>query len=347
MLLFVLLLAGLWSGAWYGLTGLLRDRFETSLVAARAQGWVVSAGRPVRAGFPLAVALVVPGVTGAGGGAMPVAGSVHARRLELAVALAHPATLAITFPEGFEVRRGHGPPIEVRATTLVGTVPLIGSHRITVAATGLTVASAGRTDASVTRARVVLAPRGPDLGFGISATGLGLPPNGLASGGLASGGLAPGGWPLGNRIAVLRADGVATGALAAPPANGVQGTVGWLEAWRTRGGALLLDRLVLDWGTLGLTGSGRVALDAALQPDATATLDVQGYNEAIAAMVRTRAVAPGPALAAQFALGLLAKPGKAGAPPRIHVTAALHGGRLTLGGVELGRVAKLSWSGMP
>lgn len=332
MPLFVLLLAALWSGAWYGLTGMLRDRFEASLAAARAQGWVVTTGRPARAGFPFAVAIAVPDVTGAGGAAMPAAGSVHAGRLVLAVALAHPATLAITLPQGLDVRRGRGPPIEVRATTLVGTAPLTGPPRITVDAAGLTVASAGRAGASAAHARVVLAPRGPDLGFGFSASGLGLP---------------PGGWPLGNRIALLRADGVAGGALAAPPDNGVRGTVGWLQAWRARGGALTLDHLALDWGTLGVAGSGSVALDAALQPDATATLDVQGYNEAIAAMARARAIAPGPALATQFALALLAKPGKAGAPPSIHVTATLRDGRLTVGGAELARLPKLSWPGTP
>ena len=331
-LLFLLALAVLWTGGWFYLTGVLRDRFDASLANVRSLGWVISAGRPARAGFPLEVAIAVPDVTAAGGTALPVGVSLHARRVIVAVAVAHPETLAIDLPVGLDVRPAHGAPVAVRATRLVGTAPLTGPHGIEFDATGLTVAQAGGAAASAARARLRLEPRGPDLGFGLDARDVRLP---------------PGSWALGPRIASLVAVGLAGGALAVPPANGVRGTAGWLQDWRDHGGKLTLDRLALDWGPLNVAGSGTAALDAALQPDGEAKVTVEGYDQAIAAMAKSGIIAPGPALAGEFALGLLAKPGKDGAPPSIDVTASLHDGRLSLGGVELGRVPKLSWPGTP
>ncbi len=330
--LFLLALAVLWTGAWFYLTGVLRDRFEASLANVRALGWVITAGTPSRAGFPLEVAIAVPDVTASGGTALPVGVSLHARRVIVAVAVAHPETLAIDLPVGLDVRPAHGVPIAVRATKLVGSAPLTGPHGIEFDATGLTVAQAGSAGASAARARLRLEPRGPDLGFGLDARDVRLP---------------PGSWALGARIASLAAAGLAGGALALPPANGVRGTAGWLQDWHDHGGKLTVERLALEWGPLAVAGSGTAALDAALQPDGEAKVIVEGYNEAIAAMAKSGIIAPEPALAGEFALGLLAKPGKDGAPPSIDVTASLHDGRLSVGGVELGRVPKLSWPGTP
>ncbi len=330
--LFLLFLAILWTGAWFYLTGVLRHRFEASLAHARALGWVITAGRPARAGFPLEVAIAVPDVTASGGTALPVAGDIHARRVIVAVAVARPEALAIDLPAGLDVRPAHGAPVAVRATTLVGSAPLDGPPSIEFDATGLTVAKAGSAGAVAARARLRLEPRGSDLGFDLDLGDVRLP---------------PGNWPLGPTISSLTAVGLAGGALAVPPANGVRGAAGWLQDWRDHGGKLTLDRLALDWGPLKVDGSGTAALDAALQPDGEAKVTVDGYNEAIAAMAKSGIIAPGPALAGEFALGLLAKPGKDGAPPSIDMNASLHDGRLRLGGVELGRVPKLSWPGMP
>ncbi len=327
-LLFLLCLAALWTGAWFYVTGMLRDRFEAGLEAARANGWVVTAGEPSRAGFPLAAAIAVPDVTAAGGSALPVGGSVHTGHLVLALALTSPETLSIGLPQGFELRPGDAPPIDVRATTLVGAAPLSGPRSIEFDATGVAATRAGQDAGSAARVQFRLEPRGPDLGFLLALDDVHLP---------------PGHWALGNRLSSFVAAGQAGGALAVPPADGVRGTVGWLRDWRDHGGKLNLERTALGWGPLGLSGSGDVALDADLQPDAEAKLTVLGYNEAITAMAEAGYMAPGPALAAQFALGLLAKPSAAGARPRIDVSASLHGGKLTVGGVELGRLPKLSW----
>ncbi|MDE2334689.1 MAG: DUF2125 domain-containing protein, partial [Rhodospirillales bacterium] len=194
LLLLLLLLAAFWTGAWFYLTGLLRDRFEAALVAARAQGWVVAAGAPARGGFPFRAAIVVPDVTGSGGTALPGVGGVHARRVVLALAPTHPATLAIGFPDGVDLLPARAAPIAVRATALAGAAPLIGPPRLSFEATGLTVTPAGSAGITAAHARLLLAPRGPDLGFRAAAADLRLP---------------PGDWPLGPRIASALAAGTA------------------------------------------------------------------------------------------------------------------------------------------
>jgi hypothetical protein len=332
LLLLLLCLAVLWTGAWFYLTGMLQDRFEASLGAVRANGWVVTAGPPARTGFPFAAAIAVPDVTASGGSALPVGGSLHTGRLVFAFALASPGTLSIGLPRGFELRPEHGPPLDVQAKTLVGAAPLSGPRSVEFDATGVTVTRAGQEHGSATRVQFRLEPRGPDLGFLLALDDVRLP---------------PGHWALGNRLSSFVAAGDAGGALAVPPADGVRGTVGWLQAWRDHGGKLTVERMALGWGPLGLSGNGNIALDAALQPDAQARLTVLGYNEAITAMAEGGYMAPGTSLAAQFALGLLAKPATAGARPRIDVTASLHDGKLVVGGVELGRLPKLSWPDTP
>jgi hypothetical protein len=332
LLFLLLLVAVLWTGAWFYLTGELRDRFEASLEAARAQGWVIEAGAPARAGFPLAAAITVPDVIAAGGTALPVAGRLQTRRLVLAFALASPRTLSIGLPRGFEVVPAEGKPFDIRATTLVGAAPLAGPRSIEFDATGVAVTRAGVDDGSATRMQLRLEPRGADLGFLLALDDVRLP---------------SGRWVLGPRLSSLVAAGDAGGALAVPPADGVHGVAGWLADWRDHGGKLTLERMALGWGPLGLAGSATLALDADLQPDADARLTVLGYDETIAAMAGAGLVAPGPALAARFGLGLLAKPGPEGARPRIDVAASLHGGKLTVGGVALGKLPKLSWPGAP
>jgi hypothetical protein len=329
LLLFV---AILWTGGWFYLTGMLRARFEAGLEQARAQGWVIAAGEPARAGFPLAAAIAVPDVRAAGGTALPIAGSLRTGRLVLAVALTSPGTLSIGLPQGFEMVPAQGKPLDITATTLVGAAPLAGPRSIEFDATGVAVARAGGEDGAAARVQLRLEPRGGDLGFLLALDDVHLP---------------PGTWVLGPRLSSLVAAGDAGGALSVPPTDGVRGVAGWLADWRDHGGRLTLERMALGWGPLGLAGSATLALDAALQPDIDAKITVLGYDETIAAMAGAGLLAPGPALAARFGLGLLARPGPEGARPRIDVAASLHDGKLAVGGVALGKLPKLSWPGTP
>lgn len=324
----VLVVALFWVAVWFVATAILSARFEATVDAARAQGWAVAAGAPSRAGFPFTAAIVVRDASIGGGEALPGAGRADAARLVVSVALAHPLTLAIALPEGMQIRRPGFEPVEFHAAPLTGTAPLFGPSSVTIQGEGVTAASPGEPGVAVAHLRLVLVPRGPDLGFDLAATGLRLP--GQA-------------WALGPEIARLLLRGEAAGALGAPPANGVRGLAGWLEDWQHQGGRLTLADAALDWGTLALAGQGTLALDPALQPDASFALHVEGYDGALAALVRAGDMARGPAVAARLALGLLARGGK----PGIDVTASLRNGELSVGGVSLGRVPEIHWPDAP
>ena len=329
-----LLLVILWTGGWFYLTGLLRERFAAALDAARAQGWAIEAGTPSRAGFPFAAAIAVPDMRLGGGTALPLAGQWRLPRLVLALTLTSPETLALGLPGGFDIQPPQGSAIAVRAATLVGTLPLTGTRSVEFDATDIAATRDGAADGAAARLQLRLEPKGRDLGFLLALDDVRLPPRPPAH---------P--WVLGPRLSSLVAAGSAEAALAVPGGQGA--LAAWLGAWREAGGALILERLALGWGPLGVAGQARIALDAALQPDIRAGLTVLGYNEAIAALARAGFMRPGPALAAQFALGLLARPGEAGARPRLEAAATLRDGRFALGGVELGEVPPLSWPDKP
>jgi hypothetical protein len=113
-------------------------------------------------------------------------------------------------------------------------------------------------------------------------------------------------------------------------------------AWRDSGGTLELDHLMLRWGTLGVTGSGTVALDADLQPIGAFSGAVQVYDELLKALVASGQMRPGDARLAQFALGMLAKPGPDGRP-EIATSFTIQNGEMFLGPVKLAKVPRIVW----
>jgi len=113
-------------------------------------------------------------------------------------------------------------------------------------------------------------------------------------------------------------------------------------AWRDSGGTLELDHLIARWGTLGVTGSGTVALDADLQPIGGFSGAVEGYDELLKALVTTGQMRAGDARLAQFALGMLAKPGPDGRPG-IATSFTIQNGEMFLGPVKLGKAPRIVW----
>ena len=55
------------------------------------------------------------------------------------------------------------------------------------------------------------------------------------------------------------------------------------EAWRQSGRTIKLDHLELYWDTLGITGSGSLALDADLQPTGSVSATIKGYDQLMTA----------------------------------------------------------------
>lgn len=113
-------------------------------------------------------------------------------------------------------------------------------------------------------------------------------------------------------------------------------------AWRDAGGTLELDHLSLRWGTVAVTGSGTMALDAELQPEGAFSGAVEGYDELMAAFVAGGRMRPGDAGLARLALGLLARPGPNGRP-QIATSFTIQNGEMRLGPARLGKAPRITW----
>ncbi len=115
-----------------------------------------------------------------------------------------------------------------------------------------------------------------------------------------------------------------------------------LGAWSKAGGTLELKSLIVDWGALGMTTSGTLALDAELRPLAALTAEIEGYGAVLAALADAGTLKTRDAKLATTVLDLLAKPAPDGARVlTVPVTAqngTLFVGPLSL--VKLGPVVK-------
>jgi hypothetical protein len=113
-------------------------------------------------------------------------------------------------------------------------------------------------------------------------------------------------------------------------------------AWRDAGGTLELERVALRWGTLAVSGSGTLALDAELQPIAALSGAIEGYDELISALIAGGRLRAGDAGLARMALGFLAKPGPGGRP-QITTPFTIQDGQMQLGPVRLGPAPRIPW----
>jgi len=113
-------------------------------------------------------------------------------------------------------------------------------------------------------------------------------------------------------------------------------------AWRDSGGTLELDRVALRWGSLTISGSGTVALDADLQPIGAFSGAIVGYDELLKALVAGGRIRAGDARLAQLALGMLAKAGPDGRP-EIATSFTIQNGEMYLGPAKLGKAPRIVW----
>src|SRR5229473_6806899 len=113
-------------------------------------------------------------------------------------------------------------------------------------------------------------------------------------------------------------------------------------AWRDAGGTLELDQVAARWGSLAITGSGTMALDASLQPMGAFSGAVEGYDELMAALVASGRMRAGDAQLARLALTMLAKAGRNGRP-EIATSFTIQNGQMFLGPAKLGPVPRIKW----
>jgi hypothetical protein len=122
---------------------------------------------------------------------------------------------------------------------------------------------------------------------------------------------------------------------AAPPRQAA-------AAWRDSGGTMELDRLLLRWGRIAVTGSGTLALDRDIQPIGGFSGAVEGFEDLMATLVAAGRMRPGDARLARVALAMLAKAGPDGRP-EIATSFTIQNGEMFLGPAKLGPAPKINW----
>jgi hypothetical protein len=113
-------------------------------------------------------------------------------------------------------------------------------------------------------------------------------------------------------------------------------------AWRDAGGRVELDHLRLNWGSLGATATGTIALDQELQPIGGFSGAVQGYDQILTALVQNGQMRAADAGLARIALTMLAKTGADG-KPEIKTAFTIQNGQMFLGPARLGKAPHLTW----
>lgn len=114
------------------------------------------------------------------------------------------------------------------------------------------------------------------------------------------------------------------------------------EAWRDAGGTVEIEKLAARSGDLAVTGTGTLALDRDLQPEAAFSGSVQGYDKLIAGLAEAGIVPQGGSMLARLGLSLLAKPGQQG-QPQIRTSFTIQNNEMALGPLKLGKVPRIAW----
>ena len=112
--------------------------------------------------------------------------------------------------------------------------------------------------------------------------------------------------------------------------------------WRDAGGTVELDNLRLNWGGVGATASGTIALDHELQPIGGFSGAIEGYDQILTGLVQSGRIRAADAGLARLALAMLAKAGPDGRP-EIKTAFRIQNGQMFLGPAKLGKAPRLAW----
>jgi hypothetical protein len=115
-----------------------------------------------------------------------------------------------------------------------------------------------------------------------------------------------------------------------------------VSEWRDAGGTIELDNLRLNWGGLGATASGTIALDRELQPVGGFSGAIAGYDQILTGLVQSGRMRATDAGLARLALAMLAKAGPDGRP-EITTAFTIQNGQMFLGPAKLGKAPRIAW----
>ena len=102
-------------------------------------------------------------------------------------------------------------------------------------------------------------------------------------------------------------------------------------AWRDAGGKLEIEDFGLEWGPLAVSAKGTLGLDQAFRLEGQLQTRTQGYQQALAALVKAGEIGQQEAMAAGLVLDLIAKKPEGGSAPVLAVPLTARAGELYLG----------------
>ena len=308
------LLVSLDSVAWFWVTGRMMAEWETWRSQALANGLRIQSAPPVRGGWPFLaeVTLAAPVVDGG-------LAAWSADTVRLSVSPLHPTSLAIA-AQGQQTLHFDGlPAISITARGLIATIPFSDPQQITLEGHSITASLAGRM-----LEIGVLAGGLDPAGLHIAASHLTIPAAGL---------------PFGGAIDRVTAHLYATVPLPLP-GMAQAAPDAMAAAWAHAGGQIVVDEASVLWGALDAQGHFTVRLDSALQPEASGTLHMTGYHEAVEALVRAGTIGRNAARVTTTVLDMMATSTD---PAIVDVPLTLRGGSIAMGAIPLLRIPALTW----
>lgn len=114
-------------------------------------------------------------------------------------------------------------------------------------------------------------------------------------------------------------------------------------AWRAADGRVEIERIELRQGAAALRLTGRLGLDAALQPEGQATLTLTDAPAVLALLAEGGWLAPGVANGLRAVAMFAARPDPAGGPPRLELPLELRNRRLGTARLPLVMLPPIDW----
>ncbi len=328
-LIAVLLLAD--AGLWFAAQQRLASGFGNWAAGMAAQGVVVTAGPQSAGGFPFTATRSFALALRAG------EATLRSDRVVLVLSPRNPRSIRVLLPDPVAVTAPALPPVALRSPDWHLDSALDGSETSTDARSldiAIAQPTGGARHAQVALAHLQARPVASALDVAGSAQSITLPAP------------LPGeNWPLGRHLASVAFEAELHGTLPAPTATRAWLSPATLSAWRDSGGAIDMQRLAVGYGPLGVAGQAHLALNAALQPEGTATLRVLGYAETLDALVAAHVVTAHAARAAEAVLALLARAPAEGGAPEVSLDVTLRDRVLTIAGFPVTKLPNLTWPG--
>lgn len=238
---------------WFWLCGRLEQGARAAIAEAGANGWIVTTGPRVRAGWPFAAELRIAAIAVAGDPAlMPDALAWGAGRVRLRLGLFDPLKLHVYADGRQTIRAGTLGPTEFETASTDLAVPLNSARPPTLTVLGLSVGHW-----TVASMKAVLLPDGADAEI------QGVTPPDLERGGLPE-------------VRTLQLHAALTRPVPPGPSPASRA-----QFWRAAGGSLEVTGLRLEWGPLTVTGQVTLRLDENLQPNGAGAVEATGLRPAL------------------------------------------------------------------